>query len=187
METLVLLAVEAGAVGAELSEAAEEGGLGLNFDILETNLINLVIIIAVLVYFGRSFLGKILVERRTKIEAAIQEAEKRKKEASASLAEQQQKLAQAQTEAKRIRAAAEESAKATKEEILAQAERDIQRMRALAEQDLSSQQERVVAELRQRLADMAMQQVKSQLESQLNDSVQQKLIDRSISLLGGQS
>ncbi|MEM1254426.1 MAG: F0F1 ATP synthase subunit B, partial [Cyanobacteria bacterium P01_H01_bin.21] len=32
--------------------ASEEGGFGLNFDILETNLINLVIIIGVLVYFG---------------------------------------------------------------------------------------------------------------------------------------
>jgi len=47
------------------TEASGEGGFGLNFDILETNLINLVIIIAVLFYFGRGFVGKILTERRS--------------------------------------------------------------------------------------------------------------------------
>jgi F-type H+-transporting ATPase subunit b len=57
------------------TEASGEGGFGLNFDILETNLINLVIIIAVLFYFGRGFVGKILTERRSAIQEAIQEAE----------------------------------------------------------------------------------------------------------------
>jgi F-type H+-transporting ATPase subunit b len=50
------------------TEASREGGFGFNFDILETNLINLVIIIAVLFYFGRGFVGKILTERRSGIE-----------------------------------------------------------------------------------------------------------------------
>ena len=48
------------------TEASGEGGFGLNFDILETNLINLVIIIAVLFYFGVRIVGKILTERRSR-------------------------------------------------------------------------------------------------------------------------
>ena len=103
------------------TEASREGGFGFNFDVLETNLINLVIIIAVLFYFGRGFLGKILTERRSSIEQAILEAEKRQKDAAAALAEQQQKLTQAQAEAERIRTASEETAKKAKEAILAQA------------------------------------------------------------------
>ncbi|MEL6249794.1 MAG: F0F1 ATP synthase subunit B, partial [Cyanobacteria bacterium J06627_15] len=62
--------------------ASEEGGFGLNFDILETNLINLIIIIGVLVYFGRSFLGKTLTERRVAIESAIKDAEARQQKAA---------------------------------------------------------------------------------------------------------
>ncbi|NJK69970.1 MAG: F0F1 ATP synthase subunit B, partial [Microcoleus sp. SU_5_3] len=34
------------------TEASREGGFGLNFDILETNLINLSIVIGLLFYFG---------------------------------------------------------------------------------------------------------------------------------------
>lgn len=177
MGTLILLT----------AEAIEESEFGINFDILETNLINLVIIIGVLIYFGRGFLGKTLSERRSEIESAIADAERRKKEAASALADQQQRLAQAQAEANRIRAAAEDSAKAAREAILAQSEQDIARLRAAAAQDLNSQQEKIIAELRQRVAAMAMQKAEAELKSQLDENAQQQLIDRSIAMLGGGS
>lgn len=181
METLLLFA----AAAVETSELSE-GGFGLNTDILETNLINLVIIIGVLVYFGRGVLGKTLSERKLRIETAIQEAEQRKKNAASALAEQQQKLAQAQAEANRIRAEAEQSASSARATILSQAEQDIERMRAAAAQDLSSQQEKIIRELRQRVASLAIQRVEERLQSGLSESAQQQLIDRSIAMLGGQ-
>jgi F-type H+-transporting ATPase subunit b len=167
------------------TEAAEESGFGLNLNILDTNLINLAIVIGILVYFGRNFLGTALSERKLQIEAAIKEAEQRKQQAASALAEQQQKLAQAQAEAVRIRAEAEERAKAARAAILAQAEEDVQRMRVAATQDLTAQQERVMSELRQRIAAMAVQRVEEQLRSQLNEGTQQQLIDRSIAMVGG--
>ncbi len=171
---------------ASASEAAEHG-YGINLDILDTNLINLTIIILVLVYFGKGFLGKTLSERRSQIEVAISEAEERKKKAAVALAEKQQLLAQAQTEAGRIRASAEESANVARESILAQAQKDVERVRNAAAQDLTSQQERIIAELRQRVAALAIQQVETRLKSELNDQAQQELIDRSIAMLGGRS
>jgi F-type H+-transporting ATPase subunit b len=167
--------------------AAEAGhsGFGLNLDILETNIINLAIIIGVLIYFGKNSLGKTLSERRAQIEAAIQEAEQRKAKAAAALAEQQQKLAQAQTEATRIRKEAEERAAAARAEIMKQSEEDIQRMKAAAAQDLSSQQDRVLNELRQRIAALAMQKAEEQIRSQVSEDTQRQLIDRSIARIGG--
>ncbi len=179
MGTFWLLATEAGA------HASHGGGVGLNFDILETNLINLAIIIGVLFYFGRQFLGKILSERRSRIETAIQEAEGRKKEAAAALADAQQKLAEAQAEAARIRSEAQERAKAAKEAILAQAAADVERLKADSARDLDSERERAIAELRQRVAAMAIEKVESQLSSMLDQSAQEKLVDRSIAMLGG--
>jgi F-type H+-transporting ATPase subunit b len=178
MKILFLLATE-------LPEAMKEGGFGLNFDILETNLLNLTIVIGLLVYFGRSFLGKSLAERQSRVETMIQEAEQRKKDAAAVLADQQQKLAQAQAEAAHIRMEAEESAKAARAAILAQAEQDVERMRATAAQDVATQQERVMQELRQRIAAMALERVEGQLKAGLNENSQQQLIDRSIAMLGG--
>ncbi|NJL67017.1 MAG: F0F1 ATP synthase subunit B [Richelia sp. CSU_2_1] len=167
------------------TEASREGGFGLNFDILETNLINLSIVIGLLFYFGRGFLGNILTERRTAIEEAIKEAETRQKEAAAALAEQQQKLTQAQAEAERIRAAAEENAKKAKEAILAQAAQEVERMKATAGQELEAERERAVAQLRARVAAMALERVESQLKTSLDENAQHQLIDRSIALLGG--
>jgi F-type H+-transporting ATPase subunit b len=186
MDIVVMLALKAGNLLAEAHEG-HEAGFGLNFDLLETNLINLIIIIAVLVYFGRGFLGKVLKERQLTIESAIQDAERRKQEASVALAEQQQKLAQAQTEASRIIAEAKESAEAAKAMILAKAEQDVQRMKAAASQDLDSQQERVIRELRQRAVMMAVQQAEVSLKSDLNEDTKRHLIDRSVAMLGGGS
>jgi F-type H+-transporting ATPase subunit b len=184
MSTFSFLATAAAEVAAE---GSSEGGLGLNFDLLETNLINLVIIIGVLFYFGRKIIGKTLSERRSNIEQAIQDAQNRQKEAAAALADAQQKLAKAQGEAERIRATAEENAKAARVAILEAAAKDVERMKESAVQDLNSDRERAIRELRQRVAALAMQRVESQLRDHLDDSAQQQLIDRSIALLGGGS
>ncbi|MBD2311522.1 F0F1 ATP synthase subunit B [Desertifilum sp. FACHB-1129] len=177
MGTFWLLATEA----AE----AHEGGFGLNFDLLETNLINLVIIIGVLFYFGRGFLGKTLSDRQAKIEAAIKDAEKRQKDAAAALAEQQQKLAQAQAEAERIRKQAQDNAQRAKEEILAQSVKEVERLRETATQEMNVERERAIAELRQRVATMALARAEAQLKEQLDEDRQQRLVDRSIAMLGG--
>ena len=184
MGTFSFLATAAAEVAAE---GGSEGGFGLNFDILETNLINLSIIIGVVFFFGRKFLGNTLSERRSKIEEEIRDAEKRQKEAAAALADAQQKLAKAQSEAEKIRASAEENAQAAKTAILEASRQEIERMRDTAVRDLNTERDRAIAELRQRVAALAMQRVESQLRDHLDDSAQQQLIDRSIALLGGGS
>jgi F-type H+-transporting ATPase subunit b len=169
------------------TEAAEghSGGFGLNLDILETNVINLGIVIFLLVYFGRGLLGDILSKRQSEIEAAIVDAESRLNKAAAALADQQQNLAQAQQEAERIKAAAEETAKAAKEAILKQAQQDVERMRAAAAQELSNEQEKIMTELRQRIVVLALQRAEAQLSERLDETTQQQLVDRSIAMIGG--
>jgi F-type H+-transporting ATPase subunit b len=179
MGTFILLGTAEAA-----AEAASEGGFGLNFDILETNLINLAIVIGVVVYFGRKFLGNVLTERRSKIEEAIREAEQRLQTAREALADQQQKLAQAQAEAEAIRRKAEEDAKVAREAIMAEAAVEIERLRATAGGEINTATERAIAELRQRVTAMALQKVESQLRTQIDEAGQQQLVDSSIALLG---
>ena len=164
--------------------ASETKGFGLNFDILETNIINLAIVIGVLIYFGKGFLGSKLQERREAIETAIKDAEARQKKAAASLAEQQQKLQMAKKEAERIKAEAQTNAEAAREAVLAQSAKDIERIKASAAQDLSSQQDKVMQELRRRVSAMAMEKVRSRLPNILDQDTQTKLVDQSISQLG---
>ena len=164
--------------------ASETKGFSFHFDILEANLINLAIIIGVLVYFGKGFLGDKLKSRREEIEAEIKDVEARQKKAASALAEQQQKLQMAKKEAERIRAEAKTNAESAREAVMAQSAKDIERLKAAAEQDLSSQQERVMQELRQRVAAMALDKAKSQLPDALNEDMQTRLVDQSIAQLG---
>ncbi|MGB3508949.1 MAG: F0F1 ATP synthase subunit B [Microcoleaceae cyanobacterium] len=183
MVNVLWLAIEASALA---SEASAEEGFGLNLDILDTNVINLTILIGVLLYFGRGFLGKILSERRATIEQAIKEAEQRQQQAATKLSEQQQKLTQAQAEAQQIIANAESRAKEVKQKMLAEAEQDVERMKATASQEMDSERDKAIAQLRSITASKALARVESQIKETLDDNAQQQLIDRSLGLLGGQ-
>lgn len=168
------------------TEASAEKGFGLNLDLLDTNLINLGILIAVLLYFAPGFIGNILSERRATIEQAIKEAEQRQQEAATALAEQQQNLTQAQAEAEKILALAETRAQEVKQRIELQAEQDIERMKTAANQEMDSEKDKAIAQLRSILASKALAKVESQLQETLDENAQQQLIDSSIGRLGGQ-
>jgi len=74
---------------------AEHEGIGLNTDILETGVINIIALVAILVYAGRDFLGSILEARKATILQGVQDAESRLDEADRRLNEAQKQLSQA--------------------------------------------------------------------------------------------
>jgi len=74
---------------------AEEEGISLNLDILETGLLNILALVAILVYAGRDFLGSLLEERKTTIVKGVQDAEDRLNEAQKRLSEAEKQLSQA--------------------------------------------------------------------------------------------
>jgi F-type H+-transporting ATPase subunit b len=74
---------------------AEDEGIGLNLDILETGLLNILALLGILVYTGRDFLGSLLEERKTTIVKGVQDAEDRLNEAQKRLNEAEKQLNQA--------------------------------------------------------------------------------------------
>ena len=74
---------------------AESEGIGLNLDILETGLINIIALVAILIYTGTDFLGSILQERQLTILKSIEDSENRLREANERLSEAQKQLSQA--------------------------------------------------------------------------------------------
>ncbi len=167
------------------TEAAQQGGFGFNPNLLEANVINLALVIGLLVYFGRGFLGKLLGDRRNAIETEIREAEERRDKAAKALEEQQQKLAQAKAEAERLLKDAQHRSAIAREEILRAAAEEVRRMQQSAAQDVQAEQERVVQDIRQQVVAKAMQQVGTQLPLRMNEGTHQQIIDRSLTALGG--
>ncbi len=179
LNTLLILATEA--------QTAGEEGFGINLDFLEANLFNLAILLGVIVYYAPKTLGKTLGDRSAKIAEAIQEAEARQQQTAKTLAEEQEKLAQAQAEAIRIRDSSEQRAQTVKAEIAAQAEQDVARLRETAAKDLGAEQDRVIGELQRRIAVLAVEKAETDIKERLTSNDQDNLIDRSIAQLGGRS
>jgi F-type H+-transporting ATPase subunit b len=74
---------------------AEHEGIGLNLDILETGLLNILALLAILISTGRDFLGSLLEERKATIVKSVQDAEDRLNEAKKRLSEAEKQLSQA--------------------------------------------------------------------------------------------
>lgn len=166
------------------AEASAESGFGFKFDLFESNLINLAIILVLLIVYGGKVVGNILSERRAKIEAEIKSADARAKESKDALATAQKNLKEAQSAAVTIRSEAETNAQKAKEGVLAKGQKEVERLKASAAADLNSEQERAIAQLRSKVVEMSLERVESRMGEVLNDDKQRQLIDRSIDKLG---
>jgi len=82
---------------------ANHEGIGLNLDILETGLLNIIALVGILIFTGRDFLGSLLEERKTTIVKSVQDAEDRLNEAKKRLSEAQKQLNQANVVISEIR------------------------------------------------------------------------------------
>jgi F-type H+-transporting ATPase subunit b len=74
---------------------AEHEGIGLNTDILETGLLNILALLGILIFAGKDFLGSLLEERKATIVQGVQDAENRLNEAQKRLKEAKKQLDQA--------------------------------------------------------------------------------------------
>ena len=74
---------------------AHEKGIGLNLDILETGVINIIALIGILFYAGKDFLGSYLKVRKDTIVKNVKDAENRLEEAEERLKEARKQLNQA--------------------------------------------------------------------------------------------
>jgi len=166
-----------------LESTLEPKGFGLNPDILQTNLINIVIILAILIYFGRGIVGKILSQRLSTIETAIKDAESRKSKAVEQLTIQQQKLAQTKTECDRLLAKATQDAQAARAAILATVADDLARLKTAAQREINSEQERAISQVRNQVVTKSLAQVSDYFNRGLSEHAQTQLVDRSLELL----
>ena len=154
--------------------------MNLNFNPLETNLVNLAIVIGVLFWFLRGFLGGILERRRSAILQDLQDAEARLKTASEELTKAQSELAAAQQKAEQIRIDGQKRAAAIRAEC---EKRTISVMAAIkqgAAADADAEASRIKDALRREAAMAAIDKVLTDLPGRLDDAAQSRLIDSTI-------
>ena len=165
------------------STQISDGGVSLNFDIFEANLVNLALLDGGLFYLLSGALSESLSERQQKILGAIQESEEKLQEATTRLTEGETKLAQAQIVIESIQKDAEKTAAQVKSSILTDGKTEIERLTANAKVQIGTIESRVRKQISDYVATLALQRITMQLEGKLNSSLQQQIIDRNISKL----
>ena len=135
---------------------AEEEGISLNLDILETGLLNILALLAILIYTGRDFLGSALEERKTTIVKSVQDAEDRLNEAQKRLSEAEKQLSQANLVISEIKNETIETKKLLLESDAYEAKRDlkIRFERALA--TFRSKERQIFLEIKQQIISLVL-------------------------------
>lgn len=165
--------------------AAEEGaGFGLNPNILETNLVNILLVLGLVVYLATGYFRKVLSERRQELQNNIQDVEGRVRTAEQELSTARTNLSQAEAQARQILTDARQNAERLRQQILDQAQIDIVRVRENVDRDLQAEQQRVLAQVRIKIARDALARLQERLPGELNEQTQRQLLERSIRQLG---
>lgn len=153
--------------------AAETNALMAPF---ENNLINWLILAALLVWLSTKNLPGIFKAREERINSAIIDARKAREEGEAFFAAQKAKIENAEQESAKIL----DEAKKVAEQIRAQAEKDLEKEAAdLAkkiEQAMANERNLAITQLRGQAATAAVRMAEATLHGALNDSTRQRLL-----------
>ena len=136
---------------------AEHEGIGLNLDILETGLINVLALIAILVYTGKDFLGSLLEERKTSIVQGVQDAEDRLNEANRRLDEAQKQLSQANVVITEIKNETIAAKKVLLEADAYQSKKDLATSFSRALATFRSKERQIFVEIKQQIISLVLQ------------------------------
>ena len=135
---------------------AEQEGIGLNTDILETGLINILALLAILVYTGRDFLGSLLEERKTTIVKGVQDAEDRLNEAQKRLSEAEKQLNQANLVISEIKSETVTTKKKLLESDAFQAKKDLKVRFERALATFRSKERQIFLEIKQQIISLVL-------------------------------
>ena len=130
-------------------------------------------------------LGRILEERRQKIQGSLEEAEKARREADQLLAQYQQRLRDAGSEAGRIIEEARKTAEQMRKDLLAKAEDESRQIVARAQEDARGERDRAVQALRRELAEASVELAGRVVGETLDKERHVRLVERYIDDLGG--
>jgi len=147
------------------------GHFGFNTNILETNVLNLAVVLAiVIIYIGDALRG-LLANRKQTILSNFREADQRATEAQDRLRQAQQELEEAKAKAQKIREQASVTIEHEKKQFVRQTQEDIKRLGILQQETLKFEQQKAQNELAQKLVKLALQQVREKLNQRLTSSI----------------
>jgi F-type H+-transporting ATPase subunit b len=152
-----------------LMSLSTANGFGFNDNILETNVINLAVVVGVVVFFVGKNLTAILENRQQTILNNLREADQRAAEAQEKFNQAKLQLEIAEQKAEQIREEGLLKATIEKNNCLNQYEQDLARLEEYKQETLNFYQQKVFNQLYVSLVAKALQKVKQKFEKRLDD------------------
>lgn len=158
-------------------------GFGFNTNILETNIINLAVVVAVVFIFVGDALSSLLENRKQTVLNNLREAEQRATEAQEKLNQAQSQLELAKKKAIEIREQGFATAEQEKLQTINQAEKDVVRLEELKDETITLQQQKALAQISKQVVTLALTKVREKLSKSLNDTFHSSVNNFNIVLL----
>nr|AJF36619.1 ATPase subunit I [Strombomonas acuminata] len=162
---------------------SESEGFGINTDILETNVLNLSVVIGVLIYYGRIVLSDLISNRKEVVLKSLQEADNKLREAEENLVFAKKNFEMAKVKSEQIRSQSLLLANQTSQSMLNAVEEDIKRLKVANLAAVRFEEEKSINEVCQKLSYLALNTVVDRLNKRLNSNLQKKILLQNIDKL----
>ena len=158
-------------------------GFGFNTNLLETNILNLAVVLPLVFSLGKDTLTSILDTRREKILSSLRSADDRFKQAQLELDAAKSELALAAEKVKEIQSEGQKTMEALRLEETKRYEELHQRFDDLKEETVRLEEEKVVNTFRQQLISVAFKKAIEGIRSRMDEKLHRKYIDAKIALM----
>lgn len=158
-------------------------GFGFNTNLLETNILNLAVVLPLVFSLGKDTLTSILDNRREKILSSLRTADDRFKQAQLELDAAKSELALAAEKVKDIQSEGQKTMEALRLEETKRYEELHQRFDELKEETIRLEEEKVVKTFRQQLISVAFKKAIEGIRSRMDEKLHRKYIDAKIALM----
>jgi F-type H+-transporting ATPase subunit b len=143
---------------------------------LIAQIINFLILVAILTKFAYKPLLKALADRQARIADSLETADKERSAAEQLKREYLEQLAQARTQAQAIVDKASKLAETTKDEILQEARTEHARLLAEAREEIAREQQRAIAELKNEVVSLSIAAATKIIGHNIDTSANAKLV-----------
>nr|UDZ59405.1 ATP synthase CF0 subunit I [Albidella oligococca] len=160
------------------------GSFGFNTDILATNPINLIVVLGVLIFFGKGVLNDLLDNRKQRILSTIQNSEELRRSALKQLEKARARLCKVETEANEYRVNGYSEIEREKANLINATSESLERLENYKNETLRFEQQRAINQVRQRVFQQALEGALGTLNNSLNSELHFRTISANIGILG---
>nr|YP_009183890.1 ATP synthase CF0 subunit I [Woodwardia unigemmata]ALN96661.1 ATP synthase CF0 subunit I [Woodwardia unigemmata] len=156
--------------------------IGLNTNILEINLINLILVLGILFYYGKGVLINFLENRERTILNTIRDAEERHEEAAKKLLKARIRLQQAKVKADEIRINGLTQMDREQRDLVDAADEGLKGLEDSKNYAIRFEKQRAIEQVRQQVSRLASERALESLKSRLDNQLHLRMVDYNIGL-----